>query len=102
MGDVWKPHFTSNIDMREPGTANADGTHEDTSISGFEDTLYLTVSNADGVDSIYQVKLEQGLPSENAEIKGVTANTTTSPRPADRDAIPSRSAVLVAAGKKSA
>ncbi len=74
MGDVWKPHFTSNIDMREPGTANADGTHEDTSISGFEDTLYLTVSNADGVDSIYQVKLEQGLPSENAEIKGVTAN----------------------------
>lgn len=63
MGDVWLGKYTTRKYNVSNGTAGA-----------FDDTLFLTVSNANGEESVYQVKLEQGLPNENAEITKATAN----------------------------
>lgn len=72
MGQVWKPQYTTNLDKSEHFGPEADGS--DISFSRFDDTLFLTVSNANGEESVYRVELKQGLPDENAEITKATAN----------------------------
>ncbi|WP_207709422.1 hypothetical protein, partial [Acutalibacter sp. 1XD8-36] len=77
VGSVWKPHFTSNENMFDPDPitgASPPPEHKDTSFAAFDDTLYLTVANADGTDTVYSVDFDVKAPSEDTEIKSVTAN----------------------------
>ena len=71
VGSVWKPHFTSNENMFD---ADQNSEHKDTGFAAFDDTLYLTVANADGTDTVYSVDFDVKAPSEDTEIKSVTAN----------------------------
>ena len=65
MGNVWLEGYTSNAGT---GVTASD-------LAGFEDTLYLTVTNGDNQNKeIYQLILQREKPLEVAEITAVTAN----------------------------